>query len=104
MLANIHIIIIIIIITIIIIIIIIIIIVIVIIPYTAGLWWPGKVNKWIWLNDAMINTHREIMAIIFFFFFYFYHFVIKTNGMRKRRFDRSTVIIKQSEDKNFHKY
>lgn len=31
-------------------------------------------------------------------------FVIKTNGMRKRRFDRSTVIIKQSEDKNFHKY
>ena len=28
------------------------------------------------------------------------HFVIKTNGMRKRRFDRSTVIIKQSEDKN----
>ena len=32
------------------------------------------------------------------------HFVIKTNGMRKRRFDRSTVIIKQSEDKNFHKY
>ena len=32
------------------------------------------------------------------------HFVIKTIGMRKRRFDRSTVIIKQSEDKNFHKY
>ena len=32
------------------------------------------------------------------------HFVIKTNGVRKRRFDRSTVIIKQSEDKNFHKY
>ena len=32
------------------------------------------------------------------------HFVVKTNGMRKRRFDRSTVIIKQSEDKNFHKY
>ena len=31
-------------------------------------------------------------------------FVIKTIGMRKRRFDRSTVIIKQSEDKNFHKY
>ena len=31
--------------------------VIIIIPYTAGLWWPGKVNKWIWLNDAMINTH-----------------------------------------------
>ena len=24
--------------------------------------------------------------------------------MRKRRFDRSTVIIKQSEDKNLHKY
>ena len=28
-------------------------------------------------------------------------FVIKTIGIRKRRFDRSTVIIKQSEDKNY---
>ena len=32
------------------------------------------------------------------------HFVVKTIGIRKRRFDRSTVIIKQSEDKNLHKY
>ena len=29
---------------------------------------------------------------------------MKTIGIRKRRFDRSTVIIKQSEDKNLHKY
>ena len=27
------------------------------------------------------------------------HFVVKTIGIRKRRFDRSTAIIKQSEDK-----
>ena len=27
------------------------------------------------------------------------YFVVKTIGIRKRRFDRSTVIIKQSEDK-----
>ena len=27
------------------------------------------------------------------------HFVVKTIGIRKRRFDPSTVIIKQSEDK-----
>ena len=31
-------------------------------------------------------------------------FCSKTIGIRKRRFDRSTVIIKQSEDKNLHKY
>ena len=30
------------------------------------------------------------------------HFVVKTIGMRKRRFDLSTVIIKQSEDKSLH--
>ena len=29
------------------------------------------------------------------------HFVIKTIGMRKRGFDRSTVIIKQSENLHF---
>ena len=40
----------------------------------------------------------------FFILLFFLLFVIKTIGMRKRRFDRSTVIIKQSEDKNFHKY
>ena len=33
-----------------------------------------------------------------------WYFVVKTIGIRKRRFDRSTVIIKQSEDKNLHKY
>ena len=32
------------------------------------------------------------------------HFVVKTIGIRKPRFDHSTVIIKQSEDKNLHKY
>ena len=32
------------------------------------------------------------------------HFVIKTIGIRKGRFDRSTVIIKQSEDTILHKY
>ena len=29
---------------------------------------------------------------------------MKTIWLRKRRFDRSTVIVKQSEDKNLHKY
>ena len=45
----------------------------------------------------MIDVDGDLMTII-------ERFVIKTNGTRKRRFDRSTVIIKQSEDKNFHKY
>ena len=27
------------------------------------------------------------------------YYVVKTIGIRKRRFDRSTVIVKQSEDK-----
>ena len=36
--------------------------------------------------------------------FFLKHFVVNTIGIRKRRLDRSTVIIKQIEDRNLHKY
>ena len=52
----------------------------------------------------MTMTMTMTMTITLISRGFFKHFVVNTIGIRKRRFDRSTVIIKQSEDINLHKY
>jgi len=52
----------------------------------------GKSKQTTWLTPGRKFCCKQI------------YLVVKNIGIRKRLFDRSTVIIKQSEDKNFHKY
>ena len=51
------------------------------------------------LKQGFTETNNSTDVILIARISFLKHFVIKTIGIRKRRFDRSTVIVKQSEDK-----